>query len=194
MASGNDIVTEPTTAQIEVIRQVLIKKGRPLSWESFGKEHEKCDSSVKYQSIRDALCRKSVHGILSSRDFITLDIPRNVALLKLQLVVAANEKMKGGRFTKASHYFRMITTDVEKDELGHNGDTLAKSILEYDDIFSMTSLSARGESNYQKVLLKPGWALLHKSYFGLEKDSKASAVHKFKYILFLCHGVTEVRI
>ncbi|XP_071818289.1 uncharacterized protein [Apostichopus japonicus] len=180
------------TEQTEVVRQILIEKGQPMSWETFGKLYKERDPSVNYQSVQDALCGTSVHGILCSRDFIALDTPRSVALLKLELAVVVNEKLNEGKFSKASHYFHIAASEEEKDELGHNEDSLNKSMLDFQDIFVVTSLSDQG-SNHKKIVLKPGIADQHKSFFRFENDTKASALHKLKYFLFLCHGSTNVR-
>ncbi|XP_071818298.1 uncharacterized protein [Apostichopus japonicus] len=191
MASGNcsqDAASH--TEQTEVVRQILTEKGQPLSWETLGKLYKERDPSFNYQSVQDDLCRTS--GILCSRDFIALDTPRNVALLKLELAVVVNEKLNKGKFSKASHYFRIAASEEEKDELGHNEDSLTKSMLDFQDIFVVTSLSDQG-SNHKKIVLKPGIADQHKSFFRFENDTKASALHKLKYFLFLCHGSTNVR-
>ncbi|XP_071818295.1 uncharacterized protein [Apostichopus japonicus] len=193
MASGNcsqDAASH--TEQTEVVRQILTEKGQPLSWETFGKLYEERDPSVNYQSVQDFLCKTSVYGILCSRDFIALDTPRNVALLKLELAVVVNEKLNEGKLSTASHYFQVAASQEEKDELGHNEVSLAKSMLIYEDTFVLTSLTKQ-KINYMKIVLKPGIADRHQSFFRSENDTKASALYKLKYFLFLCHGSIDVK-
>ncbi|PIK62819.1 single-stranded nucleic acid binding R3H domain-containing protein [Apostichopus japonicus] len=193
MASGNYPQEAAShTEQTEVVRKILTEKGQPLSWETFGKLYEERDPSVNYQSVQDFLCGTSVHGILCSTDFIALDTPRNVALLKLELAVVVNEKLNEGKLSTASYYFQVATSEEEKDELGHNEVSLAKSMLIYEDTFFLTSLTKQ-KINYMKIVLKPGIADRHKSFFRFENDTKVSALHKLKYFLFLCHGSTNVR-
>ncbi|KAJ8046382.1 hypothetical protein HOLleu_05035 [Holothuria leucospilota] len=198
----DDAVNKSSTTSTAVLQQdvLLLKKmlqDGPLSWSDFADEYAKHRPVKSIETLQETIYQSSPNDFLYSSDFISLHNSRSVALLKLQLIVVANNRLQNEQLGKISYHFNVSASDKERVHFGRNSQQLGESLEKLPQLFSVLDNGSHTQDSESKArdlkeVNPSSKTLLFHSFFSEEGDNKTSFIHKLQYFINLCGGKSSL--